>query len=72
LEHQTVTAFYIFALSFGFTMMLTAPITTTLMGRLYGLTHLGLIMVVITTVHHLGGGLWAYLGGSSMGVEITA
>ncbi|MFH0726355.1 MAG: MFS transporter [Pseudomonadota bacterium] len=63
LKSQSVTAFYIFSLGFGFTMMVTAPITTTLMGRLYGLTHLGLISGVITTVHHLGGGLWAYLGG---------
>jgi MFS family permease len=63
LKSQTVSAFYIFSLGFGFTMMVTAPITTTLMGRLYGLTHLGLITGVITTVHHLGGGLWAYLGG---------
>jgi MFS family permease len=45
-------------------MMVTAPITTTLMGRLYGPSHLGLISGVITTVHHLGGGLWAYLGGA--------
>jgi len=64
LRSQTVTAFYIFSLGFGFTMMVTAPITTTLMSRLYGLTHLGLITGVITTVHHLGGGLWAYLGGA--------
>jgi predicted MFS family arabinose efflux permease len=64
LKSQTVTAFYIFSLGFGFTMMVTAPITTTLMGRLYGLTHLGLITGVITTIHHLGGGLWAYLGGA--------
>jgi nitrate/nitrite transporter NarK len=45
-------------------MMVTAPISATLMGRLYGLSHLGLITGVITTVHHLGGGLWAYAGGA--------
>jgi predicted MFS family arabinose efflux permease len=63
LQYQTTAAFYIFALGFGFTMLVTAPITTTLMGRLFGLTHLGLITGVITTVHHLSGGLWVYLGG---------
>jgi MFS family permease len=63
LQYQTTATFYIFALGFGFTMLITAPITTTLMGRLFGLTHLGLITGVITTVHHLSGGLWAYLGG---------
>lgn len=64
LKSQTLTAFYIFALGFGFTMMVTAPITATLMGRLYGLTHLGLISGVITTVHHFGGGVWGFLGGA--------
>ncbi len=63
LKYQTTAAFYLFALGFGFTMLITAPITTTLMGRLFGLTHLGLITGVITTAHHLSGGLWAYLGG---------
>ncbi len=63
IKYQTAAAFYVFALGFGFTMLITAPVTTTLMGRLFGLTHLGLITGVITTVHHLSGGLWAYLGG---------
>lgn len=57
------TALWIFALSFGFTLLVTAPLTTTLAGRLYGFTHVGTIGGFITTVHHVGGGLWAYLGG---------
>jgi MFS family permease len=55
--------FYIFAAGFGFTLMITAPLTTTLSGRLYGFTHVGLISGFITTIHHLGGGFWAFVGG---------
>jgi MFS family permease len=63
LKYQNATSFYIFALAFGFTFLITAPLTPTLVGRLYGLSHVGLISGFITTIHHLGGGLWAYLGG---------
>jgi nitrate/nitrite transporter NarK len=34
------------------------------MGRLYGFANIGLLGGFITTIHHLGGGLWAYLGGA--------
>lgn len=60
---QNAVAFYIFAFIFGFSMLITAPITTTLAAKLYGLSHIGLISGAITTVHHFSGGLWAYLGG---------
>jgi hypothetical protein len=53
-------SFYIFAVVFGFTFFITAPLNTTLVGRLYGFSHVGIITGFITTVHHLGGGLWAY------------
>lgn len=52
----------VLSLGFGFTFLITAPLTTTLMGRLYGFANVGLLGGFITTVHHLGGGLWAYLG----------
>ncbi len=55
--------FWVFALGFGFTLLVTAPLTTTLAGRLYGFTHIGVIGGFITTIHHVGGGLWAFLGG---------
>ena len=63
LKYQNTIAFYIFAAGFGFTFMVTAPLTTTLVGRLYGFAHVGLISGFITTVHHLGGALWAFVGG---------
>jgi MFS family permease len=63
LHYHNLITFYTFAAAFGFTFLITAPLTTTLVGKLYGFSHLGLISGFITMVHHLGGGLWAYLGG---------
>ena len=62
-RYQTTWAFWVLALGFGFTFLVTAPLTTTLMGRLYGFASIGLLSGFITTVHHFGGGLWALLGG---------
>ena len=65
LKFQNRLAFYIFALAFGSTFIVTAPLNPTLVGRLYGFSHVGLISGFIGTIHHLGGGLWTYLGGLS-------
>lgn len=64
LKYQNLGSFYVFSLGFGFTLLITAPLNATLMGRLYGFSHLGLISGFISTVHHLGGGFWAFMGGS--------
>jgi sugar phosphate permease len=63
LRYQTSLSFFIFALAFGFTSLVTSPLTPTLMGRLYGMSHIGLLTGFIITIHHLAGGFWAYLGG---------
>lgn len=63
LKYPNEINFYIFALLFGFTFLVTAPITATLMGRLFGLAHVGLLAGFVTTMHHLAGGFWAYMGG---------
>jgi MFS family permease len=63
LRYQGLTFLYLFALAFGFTHLITAPLTPTLVGRLYGLSHVGIIAGFINTVHHLGGGVGAYMGG---------
>jgi MFS family permease len=65
LSHQNLYTFYIFAVMFGFTFLITAPLTTTLVGKLYGFSHIGLISGFITMIHHMAGGLWAYVGGWS-------
>jgi MFS family permease len=63
-RYQTAWAFWVLALGFGFTYLVTAPLATTLMGRLYGFASIGLLSGFVTTVHHFGGGVWAYLGGA--------
>jgi MFS family permease len=63
LKYQNLASFYIFALAFGFTFLITAPLIPTLIGRLYGFSHVGLLSGFTTTIHHLGGGFWAYAGG---------
>ena len=55
--------FWVFALGMGFTLPITAPILPTLVGKLYGVRHIGFICGFVTTIHMLGGGLWSYLGG---------
>ena len=61
--YQNMVSFYVFALVFGFTFLVTAPLTPTLVGRLYGFSHVGVLSGFITTIHHLGGGLAAWGGG---------
>ncbi len=60
---KSTASFWVFALGFGFTLLVTAPLTPTLLGKLYGVTHLGFISGFITMVHTFGGGVWAYAGG---------
>ena len=63
LKYKTLTSLYIFALCFGFTHLITAPLTPMFIGKLYGVTHLGLLTGFVNTVHFLGGGFWAYIAG---------
>jgi len=55
--------FWIFSLGFGLTLLVAAPLTTTLVSDLYGVRHLGFISGFVNTVHTIGGGVGAYLGG---------
>lgn len=54
---------YLFAFVFGFTHLITAPLTPVLVSKMYGNRHLGVITGLINTLHFLGGSLMAYLGG---------
>ena len=56
--------FWIFSLGFGLTLLVAAPLTTTLLSDLYGQRHLGFITGFVNTIHTVGGGLGAYLGGA--------
>jgi MFS family permease len=65
LQRQSPAMLYSFALAFGFTHLMTAPLTPTLVGKLYGFSNVGVIAGLVTTVHHLSGGFWVYVGGLS-------
>ncbi len=62
-KYKNVPSLYIFALLFGFTHLITAPLTPMLMGRLYGFRQIGLLTGVVNTVHFLGGGIFTYATG---------
>lgn len=63
IRYKNELSFYAFALAFGFTHLITAPLTPILIGRLYGFTYLGILTGFINTVHFLGAGFWPYLAG---------
>jgi len=63
LRYKTVASFYVFALLFGLTQLVTAPLAPMLVGRLYGFGHIGILVGVVNTVHFLGGGFWTYMTG---------
>ncbi len=61
LERSTVSI-AIFALVFGFTFLVTAPVTVLFIRDSFGVKHLGAIGGLITMVHHAFGGFGAWLG----------
>ncbi|MFH1487788.1 MAG: MFS transporter [Pseudomonadota bacterium] len=63
LMYQNSISFYVFALVFGFTFFISAALAPVMIGRLYGLSHVGILSGVATTVHHFGGGFWTFVGG---------
>ena len=63
LRTQSLVSLYVFSLVFGLTCFVTAPLTPILVSRLYGVSHVGYISGVLNTLHHIGGGFWAYVGG---------
>jgi len=63
INYKNVVSFNVFTFGFGFTLSITAPITTMLVGRMFGFSNVGLMTGFIATVHHLSGGAWAYMGG---------
>ncbi len=63
LKYKSIPSMYVFALFFGFTHLITAPLTPMLIGRLYGFAQIGLLTGVVNTVHFFGGGLFTYMTG---------
>lgn len=59
---QSPLSVAIFALVFGLTFMVTAPLTVVFVKESFGTRHLGTLTGLVTMVHHVCGGLGAYLG----------
>lgn len=59
---QSAVSVAIFALVFGATFLVTAPLTVLFVSEHFGTRHLGSLTGLITLVHHMCGGAGAYLG----------
>lgn len=59
---QSAVSAAIFALVFGATFLVTAPLTVLFVSETFGLRHLGSLTGLITLVHHMSGAIGAYLG----------
>ena len=51
-----------FALLYGFTFLITAPLTVVFAGNIFGPTRLGTVSGLISMVHQIAGGLGAFAG----------
>ena len=60
---QSTAAIVIFALLYGFTFLITAPLTVTFAGSMFGAPRLGMMSGIINMTHHIAGGLGALVGG---------
>jgi predicted MFS family arabinose efflux permease len=59
---QSPVAIAVFALIFGATFLVTAPLTVLFVRDHFGMAHLGALTGLITMVHQIFGGLGAYAG----------
>ena len=59
---QSTAAIMVFGLAFGFTNLITAPLTVVFVGNIFGMARLGTLTGAIVMVHQFGGGFGAYLG----------
>ena len=61
--NQNTPAIVVFALLYGFTFLITAPLTVTFAGSMFGAPRLGMMSGIINMTHHIAGGLGALIGG---------
>jgi MFS family permease len=61
---QSTLSVAVFALVFGATFIVTAPLCVVFVRDCFGTAHLGALTGLITMVHHICGGAGAYLGAS--------
>jgi predicted MFS family arabinose efflux permease len=60
--NQSAASVVVFALIFGATFLTTAPLAVVFVRDSFGIKNLGALTGLITMVHHICGGLGAYLG----------
>lgn len=63
-RYKNAGPLYVFALAFGFTHLVTGPLTPMLVAKMYGTTNLGVLTGFVNTVHFLGGAAAGYMGGA--------
>ncbi|MCB1742664.1 MAG: MFS transporter [Gammaproteobacteria bacterium] len=59
---DSTTAISVFALLYGATFWVTAPLTVIFVRQIFGLQGLGTLTGLVTMVHHVAGGLGAWFG----------
>ena len=62
---QSAISVAAFALVFGATFLVTAPLTVIFISESFGTRHLGALTGLITMVHHIFGGIGAYVGAAA-------
>lgn len=60
---QSAPAILAFGLLYGFTFLITAPLTVVFLGNIYGPHRLGTLTGTISMIHQIAGGLGALAGG---------
>jgi len=68
---QSPVSVAVFALVFGLTFLVTAPLTVIFVAESFGTRHLGALTGLITMVHQIFGGIGAYLGAAVFDVTGT-
>jgi MFS family permease len=63
LAPKTALTFYLFAAGLGLTWLATVPPTAAIVGKLFGIRHLGTLFGLTLLSHQIGGFLGAWLGG---------
>ena len=63
LPFQGTPAIMAFGLLYGFTFLITAPLTVVFLGNIYGPHRLGTLTGTVSMIHQIAGGLGALTGG---------
>lgn len=62
---QSAISVAVFALVFGVSFLVTAPLTVLFVTQNFGSRHLGALTGLVTMVHHIFGGIGAYVGAAA-------